>query len=243
MIVELNEEMTLADIKKKITEDEKKLLGNIAKVQKLENENAELVKELSVLNQQKTDKLLAEAQARMLGQFDLLASLQKSKNANSKNRENGNSKNANSKNRENGNSKNANSKNRENGNSENAKSENPKIGNSENAKSENPKIGNSENAKSENPKIGNLEKSEIGNSEKSENRNLEKSEIGNSEKSEIGNLADDPESGLKKIAIGLGLSEDANVAEITEAFETNKQYLSIIDQEEYAKILRSINKE
>ena len=228
--MELNEEMTLADIKKKITEDEKKLLGNIAKVQKLENENAELVKELSVLNQQKTDKLLAEAQARMLGQFDLLASLQKSKNANSKNRENGNSKNANS-------------KNRENGNSENAKSENPKIGNSENAKSENPKIGNSENAKSENPKIGNLEKSEIGNSEKSENRNLEKSEIGNSEKSEIGNLADDPESGLKKIAIGLGLSEDANVAEITEAFETNKQYLSIIDQEEYAKILRSINKE
>ena len=228
--MELNEEMTLADIKKKITEDEKKLLGNIAKVQKLENENAELVKELSVLNQQKTDKLLAEAQARMLGQFDLLASLQKSKNANSKNRENGNSKNANSKNRENGNSKNANSKNRENGNSENAKSENPKI-------------GNSENAKSENPKIGNLEKSEIGNSEKSENRNLEKSEIGNSEKSEIGNLADDPESGLKKIAIGLGLSEDANVAEITEAFETNKQYLSIIDQEEYAKILRSINKE
>ena len=244
--MELNDiqEMTLADIEKTLAGNEKRILSNLSRAQKLLEENVQklmdeskqLITESTVLNQYKTKKMLEETKARMFAQFESVKGLdvatlfappekaKSEKSGKSKNHKNANlEKSPDAENSEN--QKSGKSQNRENANLE--KSPDAKI--SENANLEKSKIGNSENL-------------EIGNSE---NLKIEKSENQNSENAENRKSDYDPEmiEGLKKIATVLGLPEDSSVIEIRRAFETNKNSLPLFVQNKYEKILRKFEKE
>ena len=79
--MELNDiqEMTFVDIEKTLAGNEKKILSNLSKIQKLSDENAKLVTESKMLNEQKTQKLLQEMQNRILDSVEILLAPPKAK--------------------------------------------------------------------------------------------------------------------------------------------------------------------
>ena len=79
--MELNDiqEMTFVDIEKTLAGNEKKILSNLSKIQKLSDENEKLITESKMLNEQKTQKLLQEMQNRILGSVEILLAPPKAK--------------------------------------------------------------------------------------------------------------------------------------------------------------------
>ena len=252
--MELNDiqEMTLANIEKKLAENDKKILANIARVQKLleENvqnlmeENKKLITESTVLNQCKTQKMLEETKARMFAQVEQVKGLdvatlfappekaKSEKSGKSKNHKNANlEKSPDAENPENQNS--GNFKNRENRNLE-------KTADAEN--SENQKSGNFKNRENRNleksPDAKNSENQNSGNFKNRENRNLEKTAETKKTTSAISENADSEIKYIKKI---LGLPEDATLAEVRKEFELKKNSLNDFFKVSFEKTLQSFS--